>query len=146
MITLFAGDAAFALACGLGILYLIQEKAIKSRQPGFFFRRLPSLDLLDTAGYAAIVAGFSLMSVGLVSGFIFAKTVWGRFFAWDPKEVWSCITWIVYAVLIHARLAFGWRGRKAAILSIIGFAVLLFTFFGVNFFLEGHHGEFTRTK
>jgi cytochrome c-type biogenesis protein CcsB len=144
VVTVFSGDAAFALACGLGILYLIQEKAIKSKRHGFFFRRLPSLDLLDSAGYACIVTGFCLMSIGMVSGFIFAKTVWGRFFAWDPKEVWSCITWLVYAVLIHERIAFGWRGRKAAILSIVGFALLLFTFFGVNFLMEGHHGEFTR--
>lgn len=142
--TVFCGYATFTLACGIGILYLMQEKSIKTKHHGFFYKRLPSLDLLDSAGYACIIAGFTLLSMGLASGFIFAKTVWGRFFSWDPKEVWSCIVWLVYAAIIHGRLAVGWRGRKAAIMAIIGFGLLLFTFFGVNFLLEGHHGEFTR--
>jgi cytochrome c-type biogenesis protein CcsB len=143
IITIFLGNAAFALACGLGMLYLLQEHAIKRKTRGFFFSRLPSLDLLDTTGYACIVVGFSMISIGLITGVVYAKAVWGRFWAWDPKEVWSVITWLLYAALLHARLTVGWRGKRAAIISIIGFAVLLFTFFGVNFFLQGHHGTFT---
>jgi len=144
VVSVFIGNAAFALACGVGILYLLQERAIKQKARGFFFRRLPSLERLDSAGYACIVVGFTFLTAGLIAGFIYAKSVWGRFWSWDPKEVWSAVTWLVYAALLHERLAVGWRGRRAAILSIIGFAVLLFTFFGVNFFLKGHHGEFTR--
>jgi cytochrome c-type biogenesis protein CcsB len=140
----FMGEASLALACGLGILYLVQEQAIKSKKPGFFFRRLPSLDLLDSAGQTCILAGFMLMTLGLATGLIYAKSVWGRFWSWDPKEVWSGITWLFYAALLHERLTVGWRGRKAAVMAIIGFGVLLFTFFGVNFLLEGHHGGFTR--
>jgi ABC-type transport system involved in cytochrome c biogenesis permease subunit len=79
-----------------------------------------------------------------VAGVLYAKVVWGRFWSWDVKEVWSGIMWLFYAALLHERLTVGWRGRKAAIMSIIGFAVLLFTFFGVNFLLGGHHGEFTQ--
>ncbi|BBO69985.1 c-type cytochrome biogenesis protein CcsB [Desulfosarcina alkanivorans] len=143
IITIFLGNAAFALACGLGILYLLQEKGIKRKTRGFFFSRLPSLDLLDTTGYACIVVGFSMISIGLITGVIYAKAIWGRFWGWDPKEVWSAITWLLYAALLHARLTIGWRGKRAAIIAIIGFVVLLFTFFGVNFLLEGHHGTFT---
>ncbi len=143
IITIFLGNAAFALACGLGILYLFQEHAIKGKTRGFFFSRLPSLDLLDTTGYACIVVGFSMVTVGLITGIIYAKAVWGRFWSWDPKEVWSAITWLFYAALLHERLTVGWRGRRAAIMAIIGFGVLLFTFFGVNFLLKGHHGVFT---
>ncbi|MBC8391473.1 MAG: c-type cytochrome biogenesis protein CcsB [Deltaproteobacteria bacterium] len=142
--TVFTGEAAFALACGAGILYLLQEHAIKTKKHGFFFKRLPSLELIDTTGYACIVVGFTLLTIGLVTGFVYAKSVWGRFWSWDPKEVWSGITWLIYAALLHERLAVGWRGRRAAIMAIVGFGVLLFTFLGVNFFLEGHHGEFTR--
>jgi cytochrome c-type biogenesis protein CcsB len=138
------GEAALALACGAGILYLIQERAIKQKKHGFFFRRLPSLDLLDSTGYGFIVVGFTLLTVGLITGFVYAHSVWGRFWGWDPKEVWSGITWLIYAALLHERLTVGWRGRKAAIMAIIGFAAVLFTFFGVNFLLKGHHGEFTR--
>jgi cytochrome c-type biogenesis protein CcsB len=143
IVTIFLGNAAFALACGLGILYLLQENAIKKKTRGFFFSRLPSLDLLDTTGYACIVVGFSMVTIGLITGVVYAKAIWGRFWSWDPKEVWSAITWLFYAALLHERLAVGWRGRRAAIMAMIGFGVLLFTFCGVNFLLQGHHGTFT---
>ncbi|MDJ0668674.1 MAG: c-type cytochrome biogenesis protein CcsB [Desulfobacterales bacterium] len=141
---IFIGEASLALACGIGILYLVQEQAIKSKKPGFFFRRLPSLDLLDSAGQTCILAGFVMMTLGLATGLIYAKSIWGRFWSWDPKEVWSGITWLLYAVLIHERLALGWRGRRAAIMAIIGFATVLFTFLGVNLLMSGHHGVFTQ--
>ena len=144
IITIFLGDAGFALACGVGVLYLIQERSIKSKNRGFFFKRLPSLDLLDSTGYACVVIGFTMLTIGLVTGMVYAKNVWGRFWSWDPKEVWSAITWIFYAALLHERLTVGWRGRRAAIMAIVGFVVLLFTFLGVNFLLKGHHGQFTR--
>jgi cytochrome c-type biogenesis protein CcsB len=144
VITIFIGEASFALACGVGLLYLIQEHAIKSKHHGFFFRRLPSLELLDSTGYACIVAGFTMLTLGLISGFVYAKLVWGKFWSWDPKEIWSGITWLLYAALLHQRLSVGWRGRRAAIMAIIGFVVILFTFLGVNFLLHGHHGDFTR--
>jgi len=144
VIAIFIGEASFALACGVGLLYLLQEHAIKTKNHGFFFRRLPSLELLDTTGYTCIIAGFTMLSIGLITGFVYAKAVWGKFWSWDPKEVWSGITWLLYAALLHERLTVGWRGRKAAIMAIIGFGVILFTFFGVNFILEGHHEEFTR--
>lgn len=144
VVVIFIGNAAFALACGAGILYLMQESAIKGKRHGFFFRRLPSLNILDTVGYAGVAAGFTMFTLGLVTGFLYAKILWGRFWSWDPKEVWSGVVWLFYAALLHARLTSGWRGRKAAIMAIVGFGVLLFTFLGVNFLLTGHHGAFTR--
>lgn len=144
VLAIFIGEAAFALACGIGILYLLQERAIKTKRRGFFFSRLPSLERLDTAGYGCLIFGFTFMTLGLVTGLIYAKSVWGRFWTWDPKEVWSGITWLIYAALLHERLVVGWRGRKSAIMAIIGFAVILFTFLGVNFLFQGHHGQFTR--
>ena len=144
VMAIFFGEAFFTLAAGLAVLYLIQENAIKTKQHRFFFKRLPSLDLLDSSGYACIVVGFSLLTLGLITGLVYAKSYWGRFWSWDPKEVWSAITWIFYAVLLHERLTVGWRGRKSAIMAIIGFGVLIFTFLGVNLLLEGHHGEFTK--
>jgi cytochrome c-type biogenesis protein CcsB len=144
VVIILIGEAAFAMACGVGILYLVQEHAIKHKKRGFFYRRLPSLELLDSTGYACIVSGFTLLTIGLIGGFLYAKIVWGRFWSGDPKEVWSGIMWLFYAGLLHERLAVGWRGRKSAIMSIIGFVVLLFTFLGVNMLFEGHHGEFTQ--
>ncbi len=144
VVIIFIGESFFALACGVGILYLIQENSIKNKNHGFFFRRLPSLELLDSTGYTCIISGFAMLTLGLITGFLYAKLIWGRLWSWDPKEVWSGITWLLYAALLHGRFALGWRGRKAAIISVIGFVVLLFTFLGVNFLLEGHHGEFIR--
>ena len=144
IVAIFSGEAAFALACGVGILYLLQENTIKNKRRGFFFSRLPSLDMLDQAGYVCLITGFTLMTIGLAMGFVYAKAVWGRFWAWDPKEVWSGNTWLLYAALLHERLMVGWRGRRSAIMAIVGFGVILFTFLGVNFFFEGHHEPFTR--
>lgn len=143
IVTIFLGEASFALAFGAGVLYLIQEKAIKRKKRGYFFKRLPSLELIDQTGYFCIIVGFTTITIGLVTGMIYAKMLWGRFWAWDPKEVWSGISWFLYAVLLHERLTVGLRGRKSAILAIIGFLVILFTFLGVNLFLTGHHGQFT---
>ncbi|MGD8946344.1 MAG: cytochrome c biogenesis protein CcsA, partial [Desulfobacterales bacterium] len=144
VVVIFIGEASFALACGLGVLYLIQENSIKTKKHRFFFKRLPSLDLLDSAGYVCIVVGFTMLTLGLITGFVYAKSIWGRFWSWDPKEVWSGITWLFYAALLHERLIVGWRGRRSAIMAIIGFGVLLFTFLGVNLLLEGHHKDFTK--
>ena len=141
---IFIGEAAFALACGLGILYLLQENEIKTKKHRFFFKRLPSLEMLDNIGYVCIAVGFAMLTLGLITGFVYAKAVWGRFWSWDPKEVWAGLTWLFYAVLLHGRLTAGWRGRRSAIMAIVGFGVLLFTFLGVNLFMEGHHEEFTK--
>lgn len=144
IVLIFMGEAALALACGAGILYLLQEKQIKSKRQGFFFRRLPSLARLDSASYTLVATGFALLTFGLVTGFIYAKGVWGKFWSWDPKEIWSMVTWLIYAALLHCRLTVGWQGKKSAVMTIIGFAVLLFTFIGVNFLIGGHHQEFTK--
>jgi cytochrome c-type biogenesis protein CcsB len=144
VVIIFIGEAALALACGTGILYLIQEHAIKSKTNRFFRKRLPSLEFLDLTGYVFIFTGFTLLTIGLITGFIYAQQVWGRFWSWDPKEIWSGITWLLYAALLHERLVAGWRGRRAAIMAIIGFVAVIFTFLGVNLLLEGHHEPFTK--
>jgi cytochrome c-type biogenesis protein CcsB len=144
VLVIFIGEAAFALACGLGILYLLQENEIKTKKHRLFFKRLPSLEMLDNIGYVCIAVGFAMLTLGLITGFVYAKAVWGRFWSWDPKEVWAGVTWLFYAVLLHGRLSVGWRGRRSAIMAIIGFVVLIFTFLGVNLFMEGHHEEFTK--
>lgn len=135
----FVGDAAFAMACGIGIIYLIQERNLKSKHLSGLFQRLPSLQILDEINYRLITLGFPLLSLAIITGVIWANTAWGTYWRWDPKEVWSLITWIIYALVIHLRLSIGWRGKKAAILSIIGFLIVIFTFFGVNLLLKGLH-------
>ena len=135
----FLGDGFFGLAFCSGIMYLLQEHQVKGKRMGFFYHRLPSLKVLDEMNYRCLTLGFPLLTLGIISGSVWAQYAWGSYWDWDPKETWSLITWLVYAALLHGRLTYGWRGRRAAILSIIGFAVLLFTFVGVNLLLKGAH-------
>jgi len=135
----FLGDAAFAMAAGIGLMYLIQEHFVKSRHLGALFHRMPSLQMLDEINYRLISIGFPLLTLAIITGAIWAESAWGTYWRWDPKEVWSLITWFIYALVLHVRLTVGWRGKKAAILSIIGFLTVLFTFFGVNLLLKGLH-------
>lgn len=135
----FLGDAFFVIAFAGGVLYLIQERQLKRRNTGAFFHRLPSLDLLDRVNYRSLTVGFPLLTLGIITGAVWAENAWGSYWQWDPKETWSLITWFIYAALVHARLTAGWRGRKAAWLSIAGFLAVLFTFLGVNLLLGGLH-------
>ncbi len=139
---IFLSNALFAIAFCAGIMYLIQEKQIKKKTFGVLFRRLPSLEKLDKTNYICLLIGFPLLTGGLITGFIYASRVWHGYWHWDPKEIFAMVTWAIYAVLFHERLAVGWRGKKAAIMAIIGFIAVIVTFLGVNIFLKGHHFYF----
>lgn len=135
----FLSYAAFAIAFGTALMFIIQEKRIKHKKIDNFYFKLPSLEISDEVSYKSVAIGFPLLTLGIITGAIWAQNAWGRYWGWDPKEVWSLITWIVYALYLHARLQSGWRGRKAALLSIIGFAVVLFTYLGASILLPGLH-------
>lgn len=135
---MFISYAAFAVAFGVGIAYLLQERQLKSKRPSGVMFRLPSLDELDTMVYRVIAFAFPVLTLGVLLGAAWAYDAWGRYWGWDPKETWAFITWLVYAIYLHQRLIRGWRGRKSAYLSIAGFAVVLFTYVGVNYLSELH--------
>jgi cytochrome c-type biogenesis protein CcsB len=135
----FLGYACFVLAFCFAVLYLWQEREIKSRKVDGYFFRLPSMGLLDSLGYKTAASGFVFLSLGLITGSIWAQRAWGSFWSWDPKETWSLITWLVYLVYLHGRLTRGWKGRKSAYIAIAGFIIMLFTYLGVSFLLPGLH-------
>ncbi len=135
----FLGNAIFTLAFCCGVIYLIQEHQLKSKKMGAIAKRLPSLKVLDDLNYQALTFGFPLLTLGIITGAVWAEYAWGRYWGWDPKETWSLITWFLYAAMLHQRLTVGWRGRKAAIMAIVGFMSLIFTFLGVNLLLPGLH-------
>jgi cytochrome c-type biogenesis protein CcsB len=136
VITCFLGYAAFAASFGVSLLYMVRQRLDPE---GRMAKVLPSEDLLDHLNYRAIATGFPFLSLGIITGAIWADVAWGTYWSWDPKETWSLITWLIYAAFLHARLSRGWRGKRAAVLSVIGFAATLFTYFGVNFLLSGLH-------
>ncbi len=131
----FLAYAAFFLTFISGILYLIQEKELKEKNFRFLYFRLPSLQLCDELFRRSLFVGFVAMSLTIVSGAIWAQHAWGLFWSWDPKETASLITWGIYLVLVNYRFSAKWRGRRAAYISIIGFASTLVTF-GVNWGLH----------
>jgi cytochrome c-type biogenesis protein CcsB len=97
-------------------------------------------NMLDDITYKSIATGFPLFTIGgLIMGAIWANSAWGKYWTWDPKETWSLITWFVYALYLHARFVGGWRGKRVAILAVIGFVSVIFTYLGVNLVLSGLH-------
>lgn len=101
--------------------------------------RVPDSQTLDTLAYRVNAFVFPLWTFAVVAGAIWAEDAWGRYWGWDPKETWAFITWLLYAGYLHARATAGWRGRKAAVLGLVGFAAFLVNFFGVNLFVSGLH-------
>jgi len=142
VITCFLGYAAFAVACGISIMYLIRargEEATDKPAGSGLLSMFPPVRVLDDLNYRAIMIGFTLLTLGIITGAAWANYAWGTYWSWDPKETWSLIVWFVYAAFLHARITKGWVGRRAAWLSIIGFAATIFCYLGVNLFLSGLH-------
>ena len=128
----FLGYAALFIAFAAAMMYLIQEHALKSKHPVRFYNWLPSLDVCDDLAYRSLAIGFPLITLGIIAGALWAQAVWGVW-ARDAKVLFSFLTWLVYLMLIFYRIT-GWRGRKAAYLSIVGFIGVLVTFLGANYF------------
>lgn len=127
---------SFGVACGVSGMYLLREKFSKDE---FFVKHIPSLEKLDIISYRTISLGYLFLTIVMVTGAIWAERAWGRYWAWDPKETWSFITWVIYSIYLHARIVKGWKGRRAALFSVIGFICVLFTYIGVNTLLPSIH-------
>jgi cytochrome c-type biogenesis protein CcsB len=141
VVTCFVGYAAFAVSFGVSFLYLFKAKAENGPllKESAFLGYLPSSEVLDEVGYKTIAIGFPLLTIGIITGAFWANVAWGTYWSWDPKETWSLIVWLIYAAYLHARITKGWRGKRAALLSIVGFSATLFCYLGVNLILSGLH-------
>jgi len=135
------GYAMFILAASVSLVYLAYESRLKAKRPiRSDAERMPSLEKLDRINYDLLVWGFVMLSAAIVTGAIWADATWGHFWSWEPKESWSLVIWILYAALLESRLTVGWRGRRAAALTIVVFAVLVSSFVGVSLVFPGKHG------
>lgn len=142
VLTAMFAYGAFAVSFGLGIMYLLKLSKKNSENKlntKGIISRFPSLETLDELAYKVVGFAFPLLSLCIITGAIWADYAWGTYWSWDPKETWSLITWIIYAGYLHARLMYGWKGKRAAWMAVFGFAAVLFTFFGVNYLLPGLH-------
>lgn len=127
----FIGYAALALSFIINTAYLLVSQ--KASSPSSLPKRL------DNLSCRLIALAFPFLTLGLTTGAVWAKSAWGRYWSWDPKETWALITWVIYAAYLHLRLLKNWQGKKCAYLNILGFICVLFTFFGVNYLLKGLH-------
>lgn len=135
------GYTGFFLTFVAALMYLIQERELKSKKPRAFYYRLPSLEVCDELYYRSLLFGFPLMTLGMLMGFIAATRTWKGPWELDPKILASLVTWLIYLVLFSTRASGGWRGRRAAYVAIFGFATVMVTFLGASL-LSGPHGYF----
>lgn len=129
--------ALFSVAFGAGLIVLVQDGE------GQRIRWLPSAEAADELGYKAVIVGFPLLALTLILGAYWANYAWGHYWSWDPKETSALVTWLIYAVYLHARGIRGWHGKRAAWLLTLGFAATLFTYYGVSFFVPSLHSYAT---
>ena len=127
---------AFGVSFAISIMYILREK---SADNAFFRQHVPSGEKLDLISYRAVSLGVLFLSFCMISGAIWAENAWGSYWSWDPKETWSLVTWFIYFIYLHLRLRSGWKEKRAAWFSIIGFICVIFTYIGVNTLLPGVH-------
>ncbi len=138
VITCFVGYAAFAVASGMGVMYLLKDRKTNGA-PGTLLASLPELKVIDDIIHKTLVFGFLWLSAGIITGAVWANAAWGTYWSWDPKETWALIVWLNYAAWLHMRLMKGLRGQVAAWWALTGLLVTTFAFLGVNMFLSGLH-------
>jgi cytochrome c-type biogenesis protein CcsB len=138
-ITCLLGYSGFTLAFGSAVVYAIQARMLKTKRINVIQRRLPSLDVADRFAYKMVSIGFPMLTLGIITGSLWAQTAWNSYWNWDPKETWSLITWLIYAAYLHVRIVSRRRDKWANRLLIIGFLCVLITFIGVNLLGSGLH-------
>ncbi|GBC78698.1 Cytochrome c biogenesis protein CcsA [bacterium HR08] len=122
--------AAFALTGFIVVFGWKMERLLEA---------IPSLEALDQLTYRAVMLAFPLLTLMVITGAVWANESWGRYWGWDPKETWALITWLFYATFLHTRITHGWKGRRSALLAVLGFVAVMFTYLGVSFLLPGLH-------
>ena len=127
---------AFGVSCVISLIFLLRGRI---KAGGFLDHHIPDREKLDTISYRSVSLGLLFLTFTIVTGAIWAERAWGSYWSWDPKETWSLVTWIIYAVYLHLRIRRGWQGRAAAIFAVIGFICVMFTYIGVNTLLPGVH-------
>jgi len=132
-----AGFGAVLTAAGMGLMYLLKE-----RNSGGIYDKLPELQVLDNLGYRFVAGGFILYGLMIISGAFWSNQVKGNYWNWDPVEVWSLISWLIYGIYLHLRITFGWRGRKLAWYSMIALIVMIISYWGIPFSVETFHAGF----
>lgn len=141
--SIFLGYTGFFLTFVAAVMYLIQERELKSKRPKAFYYRLPSLEICEELYYRSLVFGLPFLSIGILTGFVWASRAWKGPWELDPKILASLVTWLIYLILFSTRLSGSWRGRRAAYGAVFAFVAVMMTFVGVSV-LSGQHGYFPK--
>ncbi|MDO4633923.1 MAG: c-type cytochrome biogenesis protein CcsB [Eubacteriales bacterium] len=127
---------AFGVAFAVSLMFLLR---MRQGENGFLVQHIPEPERLDLISYRAVSLGFLFLTFVMISGAIWAERAWGSYWSWDPKETWSFVTWIIYAIYLHLRISRGWKGKSAAIFAVVGFICVIFTYIGVNTLIPSVH-------
>jgi len=138
-LVIFTSYVAFFMALMTGVVFLVQERRLKRKDPRILSAPTVPLELLDRLNLCAVVTGFSLFTIGMLQGSHLARVEWGSYFSGDPKEFWSLVTWVAYALVLGLRLTAGLKGRRVIFMSVMSFLLVIFTFVGVNYLVGGRH-------
>jgi ABC-type transport system involved in cytochrome c biogenesis permease subunit len=125
--------AAFFIAFGAGVMYMIQERELRSKRLGTLFHRLPSLESCDEISARSMAGGFVLLTIGILVGFLYSHARFGVYWQAGPLEIFSVVTWLLYLILLQSRLSASWRGRAAALGSVISFLIVICSLVGVKY-------------
>jgi len=154
VVAAITASGAFMVSGVVTVLYLLKDRwerrtslgvgpgtaaAVEFERRGGLMGWLPAADVLDRLAYRVVAFAFPVWTFAIMAGAIWAEQAWSRYWGWDPKETWSFITWLAYAAYLHARATAGWRGRRAAVLALIGFAALMVDYYVVNTVITGLH-------
>lgn len=137
--TTILGYTGLFLTFVAAVMYLIQERELKSKTPRAFYYRLPSLEICDSLYYRSLIFGLAFLTAGILTGLVMSSREWRGPWEFDPKIVASLAVWVIYLVLFSTRLSGNWRGRRSAYGAVLGFALIMATLLGVTF-LSGQHG------
>ncbi len=127
---------SYVLASGFGLLYVLKNRRIRRESAIGFYERFPGLEMIDELMFKFVIYGFIAQAIMIVSGSIWAKDLWGSYWGWDPVEVWSLVSWLLYGLSIHLRVTLGWRGRRLAWLMIFLLSTVIITYWGINIVVE----------
>ncbi len=133
---------AYAIASGMGLLYILKDNNERKPEKKSFYQRFPGLDVIDELMFKFVVYGFIAEAIMIIAGAIWAKDLWGSYWGWDPVEVWSLVSWLLYGFTIHLKVTLGWKGRKLAWITMMLILTVIITYWGINIVIENSRHVF----
>ena len=131
---------SYLVASGMGVIYLLKDNRLRQGAAGQFYGRFPELPVIDELMFKIVVFGFVCDAIMIVAGMIWAKDLWGSYWKWDPVEVWSLLSWLIYGLTIHLWVTMGWRGRRLAWIFVFAVIGIIITYWGVDIIVKsGQH-------